>query len=342
VCRRGGGKETPVKALIRKLTEAYGPSGREAELRQIVRSEIKGQCDYVTEDALGNLIGVVKAKAKSGRRIMLAAHMDEIGLIVSHIDERGFARVSPVGGVFPINCVGNRVRFASGRAGVIGREEREDEKHIPPLNHLFLDVGAADRESCPVRVGDMAVFDRPMTEAGNRLIAKALDDRIGVAILIETMRRLKRTVHEVQFAFTVQEEVGLRGARTSAFHLDPEIALSVDITLTGDTPRCPPMAVALGKGPAVKVRDSGMISDPRVVEWMTGAAAAQRIPCQLEVLDRGTTDAAVIQISRAGVPAGCLLIPTRYAHSPSEMVDLGDVENSVRLLLAMLQVQVSF
>jgi tetrahedral aminopeptidase len=331
-----------VKPLIRKLTEAYGPSGRETELRQIVRSEIKGQCDYVSEDALGNLIGVVKAKAKSGRRIMLAAHMDEIGLIVSHVDERGFARVSPIGGVYPINCAGSRVRFANGRPGVIGVDGREDEKRIPGLNDLYIDVGAADRDSCPLRVGEMAVFDRPFTEAGNRLIAKALDDRIGVAILIETMRRLKRTLHEIQFVFTVQEEVGLRGARTSAFHLDPEIALSVDITITGDTPRCPPMAVALGKGPAVKVRDSGMIADPRVVEWMTGAAAAQRIPCQLEVLEHGTTDAAMIQVSRAGVPAGCLSIPTRYAHSPSEMVDFTDVENSVKLLLAMLQGQVDF
>jgi putative aminopeptidase FrvX len=330
-----------VKGLIRKLTEAFGPSGREAELRQIVRAEIKGQCDYISEDPLGNLIGVVKAKAKSGRRIMLAAHMDEIGLIVSPVDEHGFARVAPVGGVFPLNCVGSRVRFASGRPGVIGMEQREDEKKAPTLDQLYVDTGAADRDSCPVAVGDMAVFDRPLAEAGGRLVAKAMDDRIGVAILIETMRRLKRTLHEVQFVFTVQEEVGLRGARTSAFHLDPEIAVSVDITVTGDTPRCRPMAVELGKGPAIKVRDSGMIADPRIVKWMTGAAAAHRIPHQLEVLERGTTDAAMIQISRAGVPAGCLSIPCRYAHSPSEMVDLADVENAVKLLLAMLQGQVS-
>jgi putative aminopeptidase FrvX len=331
-----------VKPLIRKLTEAYGPSGREADLRQIVRSEIKGQCDYISEDALGNLIGVVKAKSKSGRRIMLAAHMDEIGLIVSHVDERGFARVAPIGGVFPLYCSGSRVRFAAGQTGVIGIDGREDEKRVPSLGDLYVDVGAADRAACPVRVGDLAVFDRPFTEAGNRLIAKAMDDRIGVAVLIETMRRLKRTLHEIQFVFTVQEEVGLRGARTSAFHLDPEIALSVDVTLTGDTPRCRPMAVALGKGPAVKVRDGGMIADPRVVEWMTGTAAAQKIPCQLEVLEHGTTDASMIQVSRAGVPSGCLSIPTRYVHSPSEMVDLADVENSVKLLQAMLQGQVNF
>ena len=331
-----------MKPLIRKLTEAYGPSGHEAELRQIVRAEIKGQCDYITEDRLGNLIGVMKAKAKCGRRIMLAAHMDEIGLIVSHIDEQGFARVSPVGGVLPLYCAGSRVRFASSQTGVIGVEPREDDKSIPGLDRMYVDLGATNRDSCPVRVGDVAVFDRPLAEVGARLVAKAMDDRIGVAILIDTMRRLKRTPHEVQFAFTVQEEIGMRGAQTTAFGLDPEIGVAVDVTLTGDTPRARPMAVALGKGPAVKVRDDSMISDPRVIEWMVAAAAAQRIPHQLEVLERGTTDATAIQISRAGVPAGCLSIPCRYVHSPSEMVDLADVENAVKLLLAMLQGPVGF
>jgi endoglucanase len=331
-----------VKPLIRKLVEAYGPSGREVELRQIVRAEIKGQCDYITEDRMGNLIGVMKAKAKTGRRILLAAHMDEIGLIVSHVDRDGFARFAPVGGIYPLYCVASRVRFASGKTGVIGCEPREEEKAIPSLDRMYIDVGAGDRESCPVRVGDTAIFDRPMAEAGARLVAKSMDDRIGVAILIETMRRLKRTPHEVQFAFTVQEELGMRGAQTAAFGQDPDIGISVDVTLTGDTPRCPPMAVALGKGPAVKVRDGGMISDPRVVEWMTAAAAAARIPYQLEVLEHGTTDATAIQISRCGVPAGCLSIPCRYVHSPSEMVDFSDVENGVKLLLAMLQGPVGF
>ncbi len=331
-----------MKPLIRKLVEAYGPSGRETELRQIVRAEIKGQCDYVTEDRMGNLIGVMKAKAKTGRRILLAAHMDEIGLIVSHVDRDGFARFAPVGGIYPLYCVASRVRFASGKTGVIGCEPREEEKSIPSLDRMYIDLGAAGRETCPVRVGDVAIFDRPMAEAGARLVAKSMDDRIGVAVLIETMRRLKRTPHEVQFAFTVQEELGMRGAQTAAFGQDPDIGVSVDVTLTGDTPRCPPMAVALGKGPAVKVRDGGMISDPRVVEWMTSAAAAARIPYQLEVLEGGTTDATAIQISRCGVPAGCLSIPCRYVHSPSEMVDFADVENAVKLLLAMLQGPVGF
>jgi len=331
-----------MKTLIRKLVEAYGPSGREADIRQLIRAEIKGNCDYISEDALGNLIGVLKQKAKNGRRIMLAAHMDEIGLVVSHIDKDGFLRVAPVGGVFPLYEIGGRVRFPGGVSGVIGLEQREDENRKVRLDQMYVDVGATSRDSCPVKVGDTAVFDRPMAEAGTRIIAKALDDRIGVAVLIETMRRLKRSAHEAQFVFTVQEEVGLRGARTSAYGLDPEIAIAVDVTLTGDTPRGEVMDVALGKGPAVKVRDSGMLADPRIVAWMEERAAAARIPVQREVLTGGTTDAMAIQVSRAGVATGCLSVPSRYVHSPSEMVDMADVENSVRLLVAMLQNPVPF
>lgn len=331
-----------MKILIKKLVETYGPSGSEAEVRRLIRAEIKGNCDYITEDALGNLIGVLKQKTVAGRKIMLSAHMDEIGLIVSHIDKQGFARFAPVGGVMPLYCIGGRVRFASGQAGVIGLERREDKTRVPTLDQLFLDVGAASREACPVKVGDTAVFDRPLTEAGSRLIAKAMDDRIGVAVLIETMRRLKRSSHEAQFVFTVQEEIGLRGARTSAYGLDPELAIAVDVTDTGDTPRHAPMDVSLGKGPAIKVRDSGMLADPRMVDWMTEQAAAARIPVQREVLEYGTTDAMAIQVSRAGVAAGCLSIPCRYVHSPSEMVDLADVEHAVRLLVVMLQSPVPF
>jgi tetrahedral aminopeptidase len=329
--------EAVMKALIKKLVEAYGPSGREAGIREMVRAEIKPNCDYLTVDPLGNLIGVVRQKAKTGKKIMLAAHMDEIGVMVSHIDDHGFARFASIGWVNPLTSIGDRVRFADGRIGVIGMETREDEKSRPANEHLYIDVGAASRETCPVRVGDTAIFDRPLSEAGSRLIAKSMDDRIGVAILIETLRRLKRTPHEIQAVFTVQEEVGTRGAQTAAYQLGPDIGIAVDVTLTGDTPRGEKMNVALGKGPAVKVRDSGMIADPRIVEWMVERSTAARIPYQREVLEMGSTDARAIQLSRAGVATGCLSIPCRYVHSPSEMVDMGDVESAVNLLISMLQ-----
>jgi endoglucanase len=327
-----------MKPLIKKLVEAYGPSGREDQMRELVRAEIHGLPDYITVDPLGNLIAVIKGTAKSGKKVMLSAHLDEIGLIVSHIDERGFARVTNLGGVSPLTCVGGRVRFANGLTGVIGVEgRREDLTKIPALAELFIDVGATSRADCPVKVGDVAGFYRPMEEIGNRIVAKSLDDRISVAILIETLRRLKKTAHEVAFVFSVQEEVGLRGAGPAAFGLESEIGIAVDVTRTGDTPNSARMAVELGRGPAIKIRDSGMIADPRVKDLMFQRAREANIPVQPEILEAGTTDAAAIQTSRGGVPAGCLSIPTRYLHTPSEMVDYTDVEQSVALLLAILQ-----
>jgi putative aminopeptidase FrvX len=327
-----------MKPLIKKLVETYGPSGHESQLRELIRSEIGSVPDYISVDGLGNLIAVIKKKSKNGKQLILAAHMDEIGVMVSHIDERGFARFQPIGGVNPLSCLGGRVRFANGVVGVIGLDaKRDDPNRIPALSEFFIDTGAASQADCPLKVGDAAGFFRPMEECGQRLIAKSLDDRVGVAILIETLRALKRTPHEVAFVFSVQEEVGLRGAGPAAFGVDAELGLAVDVTRTGDTPRGTKMAVALGEGPAVKVRDSGMLSDPRIKELLVQRAQEAKIKTQLEVLEGGTTDAASMQIARGGLPVGCLSIPSRYLHTPSEMVDLRDVQAAVQLLLEVLQ-----
>ena len=327
-----------MKPLIKKLVEAYGPSGSENQVRDLIRAEIRNLPDYITVDPLGNLIAVVKKKAKSGKKVMLSAHMDEIGVMVSHVDERGYARFQNIGGVFPIHCVGSRVRFADGTVGVIYADEKRDEAaKIPALSDLFIDVGATSRDDCPVKVGDAACFDRPMEEQGHRLIAKSMDDRIGAAILIETLRALKSTPHEVAFVFSVQEEVGLRGAGTAAFGLDADLGIAVDVTRTGDTPNGRKMAVELGGGAAIKVRDGGMLADPRIKDLLVQRAQEARIKTQLEILDAGTTDAAAMQIARGGLPAGCISIPLRYLHSPSEMVDFRDVQACVNLLTATLQ-----
>jgi endoglucanase len=165
-----------------------------------------------------------------------------------------------------------------------------------------------------------------------------MDDRIGAAVLIETLRQLKDTPHQLYFVFSTQEEVGVRGATTAAYGLDPDLGLAVDVTGTGDTPRRSKvhMEVSLGKGPAIKVRDGGMLADRRVVDWMVKGAEKQGLPYQLEILEGGSTDARAMQLARAGVPAGCLSIPCRYVHSPSEMVDFEDVQNAVRLLAELL------
>lgn len=326
-----------MKPLIQKLVETTGPSGYETKIREVIRAEIESYTDELRVDALGNLIAVKGQSPTTGKKIMLAAHMDEIGIIATHIDESGFVRFTTIGGVRRHTCIGGRVRFLNGVLGVIGYEQLDNDNKLPSFSQMYIDVGSTSRAGCPVNVGDVAAFDRPFSEYGVRLVSKAMDDRIGVAVLIETLRLLKKSPNQVYFVFSVQEEVGLRGATTAAFGLDPDIGVAVDVTRSGDTPKGIKMDVSLGQGPAVKVRDSGMLSDPRVVDWMVNTAEKSKIPFQLEVLEAGTTDARAMQLTRAGVPAGCVSIPCRYVHAPSEMVDFEDVQNAVRLLLALVE-----
>jgi tetrahedral aminopeptidase len=325
-----------MKELIQKLVETTGPSGHEDQIRDLVKNQIAKFSKDIRVDPLGNLIARVGEKKPGGSRIMLAAHLDEIGIIATHVDDNGFIRFTTIGGVRAANCIGGRVKFLNGRSGVIYMEKTESADRVPSFEQLYIDCGYTSAQECPIKVGDMAIFDRPFVDLGKRMISKAMDDRIGVAVLIETMRLLKNTPHEIYFVFSTQEEVGIRGATTSAFGIDPEIGLSVDVTLTGDTPKSIKMAVSLGKGPAIKVRDSGMLSDPRLVRQLVKNAEDHKLPYQLEVLEGGTTDARAIQLTRSGVPSGCVSIPCRYVHSPSEMVDMDDVENAVKLILAFL------
>jgi endoglucanase len=321
--------------LIKRLVETYGPSGREDRIRQIVREEIEAHADEVSVSSMGGLHAIVNPGG--GTKVMVAAHMDEIGVIVSHVDENGFARFQPIGGVFPNTLVGHRLRFGDGTVGVIGTEAEVDRGKAPTLAQAFIDFGVSSKAESPVQVGDIGGFERSFEEINGRYVAKSMDDRIGVAVAIETLRRLRSTPNEMQFAFTTQEEVGLRGARTSAFGLDPDVGIAIDVTRTGDTPNGLKMAVGLGKGPAIKVRDSGSLADPRVISLLVRRAEAAGIPYQMEVLQQGTTDATAIQLTRAGVPVGTISIPCRYIHTPSEMVDAEDVENAVRLLAETLR-----
>ena len=351
-----------MKNLLQQLVSIPGPSGYEREIRAAVRAIVEPLADEVRVDAMGNLLarlgpagqdpdggpkerGAARKRASKvseakGLRILLAAHIDEIGVIATHLDDHGYVRFLPVGGVHPRTCLGGRVRFLNGAEGVIGVERLASVDRMPGFENLFIDLGASGKNECPVKVGDMAVFERPFLDLGRRVVSKALDDRVGVLVMIETLRRLRQEEapgpHTLWFVFSVQEEVGSRGAATAAFGLEPDLGVAVDVTGSGDTPNGAKMAVSLGQGPAIKVRDQGMLADPRVIDWMARRAQAARLPHQMEILERGTTDAQAIQLSRAGVPAGCLSIPARYIHSPSEMADMEDVENAVRLLTVML------
>jgi len=326
-----------MKELIRTLTETFSPSGYEHAIRSTIRGMIEPFADEIKEDAMGNLIARKGERTKNGKRVMLAGHMDEIGLMASHIDEKGFIRFTGIGGINPQTLFGGRVKFINGVQGMIGGEPITDISHSLSINQLFIDVGADNEKDSPIKVGDVAAFERPFVDLGKRVMAKAMDDRVGCAVMVEALKRFKKSPHEIFFVFTTQEEVGLRGAGTSAFGIDPEIGISLDVTRTGDTPKAKKMAVTLGDGPAIKIKDGGMLADIRIVNWMIRVAEKNKIPFQREILEGGTTDAKAIQVSRSGVPAGCISIPCRYVHSPSEMVDIDDVENSTRLLSSLME-----
>ncbi len=331
-----------MKKLLQTLTETFGPSGYEDDVRKIVRSEVEALADEVRVDALGNLI-VRKRPTRAARetkKVMIAAHMDEIGVIVSHVDENGFIRFSPIGGVFRRYVVGGRVRFLNGTQGIVGFDRLDHINELPTLDKVYIDVGATSPKDSPVKIGDIGAFDRQYSDLGNRLVAKSMDNRVGVLIAIETLRALKSTPYDLYFVFTTQEEVGVRGAATSAYGVDPDIGIALDVTPSGDTPNALRMEMALGKGPCIKIQDVGMIADPRIVQWMIRAAEKNRIPYQREVLLIGGTDAKAIQLTRAGVPAGCISVPVRYVHSPSEMVDYSDVQNAIKLLTAVLRTSI--
>jgi endoglucanase len=333
-----------VKELLKHLTETFGPSGSEEQIREEIKREMADLVDRIETDALGNLF-CVREGGTGGKRVMLAAHMDEIGVMVTHVDGKGFLRFTPVGGIAVVNLLGSRVVFSQGQMATISREwpkTRGEREALPSIERMYLDMGASQREDIAVQVGDAAAFYGPFVDLGARMLARNFDDRAGCAVLIQVARDLEECPHQVHFVFTVQEELGLRGAVTSSYSVQPEVALAVDVTATGDTPEARTMAVSLGGGPAIKVKDRGMLTHPGVRQLMIETAEGSNLPYQREILDWGTTDAMAMQVSRAGVPVGVLSIPSRYVHSPSQMVDLSDLENSVKLLLELLRGSLEF
>ncbi len=322
--------------LIKKLVEAYGPSGFEDQMRALIRPEIEPYVDEIRVDPMGNLIGYKKGTG-GGLKVMIAAHMDEIGLMVTHITREGFLRFTSIGGVNPQTLLGNRVQFADGITGVVYSDRNTNRSTVFGLEKHYIDVGAADRESCPVPVGAAAGFAREMLVQGDRLISKAMDDRIGCVVAIETLKKLGDSPHELYFVFSVQEEVGVRGAQAAANAIHPDVGIALDVTLTGDMHEGVEMAVRLGDGPAIKAKDSGMIAHTGLVQLMKKRAEETGIPYQIEVLTGGSTDARAMQIAGPGCAAGCLSIPCRYVHSQSETVDRRDVEGCVALLTEILR-----
>ncbi len=316
------------------LVGLTGVSGNETAVADYIKGQILPYVDKVYEDTLGNLVAVRKGE---GPKVMLMAHLDEIGLVASFVDEKGFVRVSPVGGVDAKMVLGRPVRFENGEMGVFMTGDEKKEKLT--VADCFVDLGSENREETlrRIQIGMTASFVGETFETGNKIVSKALDDRVGCYCLMETLRRLKAPTCEVYAVFTVQEEVGLRGAKVSGFEIDPDVAIAVDVTLSGDYPNAEESTAVLGKGTAIKLRDRSAICNKEIVEDLENLASRKGITIQRDVLSVGGTDIGSVQLLGKGVRVGGLSIPVRYCHSTVEMADKRDVEATVSLLTAYLE-----
>lgn len=320
-----------MKELIEKLTHTFGPTGYEKQIRDLIYENIKDYADECRIDALGNLIVRKGTKKENGKRIMISAHMDEIGLMVTHIDENGYAYLAGIGGIYPVNCVSNRIRFENGVEGMIYAKDPRNGK-TPTMDKLFVDTGAKSREDSKIKIGDPAVFVGEFVDLGDCWMSKTLDDRVGCLIAIEALKAIKDTPNEIYFVFSVQEEIGARGAQTAAYSIDPDLGIAIDVTLCNDTPGLIERSPRLGAGPCIKAKDASLVGNPWLNNALYDAAERAGIPYQVEVLRVAGTDAETIQQARSGVPSSALSVACRYVHSPSEMVDVNDVKQSIELL----------
>ncbi len=317
--------------LLAKLVAVSGVSGNEEKIAQVINEEIKAYVDEIKTDAMGNLICIKKGTEK---RIMLAAHMDETGVIVTHIDDNGFLRFSGMGGINHFYSLHQKVEFYNGTIGVISYEEQvENLKDLKP-EKMYIDIGVRTREEArkKVGIGDVAAFVGTFAVNENMVISKALDDRAGCAVLIETARALKDNNNEIYYVFTTQEEVGLRGAKTAAYAVNPDLAIVVDVTNPGDTPNAKPSLLKIGNGPIIKIMDRASIIHPEMKELLINSAKALNMNYQLKVATSGGTDAGAISVSREGVPTASIAVPCRYLHSPVEMIDINDAINAAKLV----------
>ena len=321
--------------ILCMLDSAHGPSGDEGDIRAVIRQLASPWADEITSDVMGNLVAHKKG---SGPKVMFAAHMDSIGFIVTHIEKEGFLRVGKLGGISPKDVLNTPVRFKNGVRGVLVAEEKAEDKL--KLEDCYIDIGARDEEQARslVQVGDTAVYDTAVTEVNGRVISPYLDDRIACAILLKAMEQVGPCENDLYFVFTVQEEVGTRGAKTAAWSVDPDYGIAVDVTDVDDTPGSAKYGTCkLGRGAAVKVMDSSVICQPEVVKALEQCAQDKGIAVQRDIIRAGGTDAGPIHVTRTGVRTGGISIPCRYIHTPTEMADLSDVQSCVDLAVAFAQ-----
>ncbi|WP_292319188.1 M42 family metallopeptidase [Caldisphaera sp.] len=333
--------------ILKKLTYDVGISGYEDNIRGMVIDELKNYADSLEVDSLGNVIAVKKG-SKSSKKLMIAAHMDEIGLMISYIDERGFLKFAPVGGITERTLLGQKVKIITKDnkiiKGVIGLKpphimKPEEAKQVPDFSDLYIDIGFFSKDEVlknGIDIGSIVSFDRELERIGNGDIVtgKSLDDRAGLAAMIQAFKNIDNNEVNIYAVATVQEEVGLKGAKVSAFRVEPDIAIALDVTIASDVPSIPEgsWVCKLNQGPAIKLIDgqkgTGLIANKKLVDFVTNVANKYNVPYQLEVLTGGTTDASAMNLNKEGVPSIAISIPARYIHSPVEVVSLNDLENT--------------
>ncbi|MCL2518681.1 MAG: M20/M25/M40 family metallo-hydrolase [Oscillospiraceae bacterium] len=325
--------------LINKLFHAPSIGGREAKIRGIITEIIRPYVDDIKVDNMGNLIAFKKGSSPNAKKLMFGAHMDEIGFMVIFIEDNGYLRVTPVGGINWYATSYTLALFENGIRGVIAIDAKTNVADYKP-SVAYIDIGAKNKKDAEkkVKIGDFAILDPSLTRLGNRRYAgHPMDDRIGCAVMLEACMKMKDCVNDTYFVFTAQEEVGIRGAKPATHAIMPDYSVAFDVTRTGDTIGAAPMAVKLGDGAAIKIKDSSVICDVIMVEKLKNLAKENKIKYQLEILETGGTDATAMQMEGSGSIAGAVSIPTRYIHTCYETIDLGDYDACVDLAVKVLE-----
>lgn len=320
---------------LKQLCLTNAVSGREAKIRDLIKSKIEPFCDSVSVDALGNLIALKKGKSEGGKRIMLCAHLDEIGFIVNFIEENGMIKFGTLGGIrLPSASYTMLVSERGVKGALCANGDATPENY--KADNMYIDIGAKNKREAErlVSIGDTFVCEPSLNKlAGTRVCGRPIDDRVGCLILLELAERLseKELRNDIYFVFSVQEEVGCRGSKPATYQIAPDIALCFDVTATGDTPSAKPMDCALSKGAAIKIKDNSVICHEEVVNALCALARESKIPYQLEVLTYGGTDTSSMQLTGLGAKAGAISVPTRNIHSSVELCDMKDVEACIKL-----------